>query len=151
MLYQVVSISMIETNKWLMDKERFPYPVTMMTGHMLVSWVGATCLRFCCPAFFPSLVDLEITWWFRAKFMLIGGFFATSIICSNAAYLYCSLPFLQVMKECNIALVYTFAVICGVDALRRCSVMLLGVILIGTSLTVHGEMHFQMIGFLLQI
>lgn len=73
------------------------------------------------------------------------------MVFGNAAYSQLSLPFLQVMKESNIVIVYALAILCGVDLLSRCRIILLATILLGTLVAVHGEMHFKLIGFLLQL
>jgi drug/metabolite transporter (DMT)-like permease len=151
LLYIVASASMIETNKWLMSPGNFPYPLTLTTNHMLVSVILANCLRFFCPAAFPALEKLHVSPWFCLKFVPIGAAFALSIVCGNGAYSYLSVSFLQVMKQANIVIIYTMSVICSLEALRRCSVMLLAGTLCGTLLAVHGEMHFKLIGFLLQL
>merc|ERR1719460_1356096 len=55
------------------------------------------------------------------------------------------------MKQGNVVIIYTMSVLCGLEALRRCSIVLLAGTLCGTLLAIHGEMHFQVIGFLLQL
>lgn len=150
-VYNAISATMIETNKWLMQPGHFPYPLTMTANHMLTSFFLANVFRMCCPSAYPALENIEVTAGFLSKFLPIGCMFATSIVCGNAAYQYLSVPFLQVMKQCNVATIYAFSVICGLDALRKCSIKLLAITLIGTTLTVHGELQFQLTGFLLQI
>merc|ERR1719215_1056182 len=118
---------------------------------MPVSWLLAGCLSRICPSAFPSLDKIEVTRSFCLKFVPIGAAFALSIVCGNAAYQYLSVSFLQVMKQCNIVVVYSFSVIAGLEALRRCSVALLFGTFCGTMLAVHGEMHFKLIGFALQV
>jgi len=92
-----------------------------------------------------------VTPWFCLKFLPIGAAFATSIVCGNAAYGYLSVSFLQIMKQSNIVVIYSLSVLCGLEALRRCSVVLLVATVSGTMLAVHGEMHFKIAGFLLQL
>jgi hypothetical protein len=116
-----------------------------------MSLVLANCLRAFRPAAFPALQQIEVNRWFCLKFVPIGAAFALSMVCGNAAYQYLSVPFLQIMKQCNIAVIYTFSVLCGLEALRRCSVTLLLITLCGTTLAVHGELHFNLTGFLLQV
>merc|ERR1719181_1576480 len=104
-------------------------------------------MRLVCPSAFPAMQDLEVTPWFCMKFIPIGAAFALSIVCGNGAYEYLSVSFLQIMKQCNIVTIYTFSVLCGLEALRKCSVVLLLGTLIGTMMAVHGELHFQFAGF----
>merc|ERR1719443_1284718 len=101
-----------------------------------MSLVLANCLRWCCPSAFPSLDKLCVTPWFCMKFLPIGAAFALSIVCGNGAYEFLSVSFLQIMKQCNVVLIYTCSVICGLEALRRCSVVLLLFTLCGTMMAV---------------
>merc|ERR1740117_456630 len=55
------------------------------------------------------------------------------------------------MKQSNIVVIYTLSVLCGLEGLRRCSVLLLFGTLCGTMLAVQGEMHFKLIGFALPV
>jgi drug/metabolite transporter (DMT)-like permease len=151
LIYVCVSACMIESNKWLMREGHFPYPMTLTMNHMTMSLVLANLLRLVRPSAFPAMRDLEVTPWFCMKFLPIGAAFALSIVCGNGAYQYLSVSFLQIMKQCNVVLIYTLSVICGLEALRRCSVVLLLFTLCGTLLAVHGELHFQLIGFVLQV
>merc|ERR1719487_2054819 len=107
-------------------------------SHMLTSWVLASCLRLIYPSAFPALQHIEVTRWFCLKFVPIGAAFALSIVCGNGAYQYLSVSFLQIMKQCNVVIIYAFSVLCGLEALRRCSVALLFGTLCGTMLAVHG-------------
>lgn len=149
--YIIVSAVMIESNKWLMEKDHFPFPVTLTTFHMLMSFVWASTLRSVRPQFFPALQSIEVTPRFCMKFLPIGVPFAVSLICGNWAYRYLSVSFLQVMKQSNIVTVYIFSVIAGLEALRRSSVVLLAGVLFGALMAVEGEMHFVLVGFLLQV
>lgn len=134
-----------------MQKAHFPYPWTMAAGHMIMSSVLANVLRFFCPSAFPSLANVETTWCFRLKFIPIGAAFAISMVCGNAAYQHLSVPFLQIIKECNIVIVYIFSVLVGLEVFRRCSVSILAITLFGAILSVLGEIHFSAFGFALQV
>lgn len=85
------------------------------------------------------------------KFLPIGAFFALSIVCGNAAYQHLSVSFLQIMKESNIAVVYGFSVVVGLEAVRRCSLSLLAITLFGSIVAVMNEMHFNIFGFFIQL
>jgi hypothetical protein len=150
-IYIVCSAAMIESNKWLMLADHFPYPIAMTTNHMFTSLILANCLRFACPSAFPSLEKLEVNWRFLLKFVPIGAAFALSIVCGNGAYRYLSVSFLQCMKQWNVALIYFFSVLFGLEALRRCSIILLAGTLCGTFMAIQGELHFQLLGFTLQV
>jgi drug/metabolite transporter (DMT)-like permease len=148
--YNCVSAVLIRTNKGLMHHDGFPYPLTLVSTQMLTCWLLSSCLRLCVPALFPSLEHVDVTWSFGLKLLAIGTLFATSVVFSTAAYQYLSVPFLQVMKHCNVVLIYAFSLLCGLDTLTRCSSVLLLMTVLGTVMNVEGELDFQLFGFLIQ-
>jgi len=149
--YIGLSALMIESNKWLMAPDRFPYPCALTINHMIMSTFLANSLRFVKPQLFPAYENIRITPRFLLQFVAIGVPFAASLVCSNWAYKYLSVSFLQIMKQSNIVTIYCFSVIAGLEALRRCNVILLAMILAGAILAVKGELHFVMTGFILQV
>lgn len=154
-LYVGASSGLIAFNKFLMEEDRFPFAIALVLGHMLVSFVCALTLYLCAPSLFPSLQDPESRKQIDAalilkKFLPLSIFFAGTLVLSNQAYLYCSLAFLQMMKEGNLVLVYTF---CVLLSLERFQWRLVGVILfisVSTALTIYGEIRFVWIGFVIQ-
>lgn len=150
-MYILVSSLMIESNKWLMHKDRFPYPVTLTASHMFVSFMLAVCLRMVAPSCFPALDRVEVNFQFLRKFLPIGIPFALSIVCGNWAYKYLSVSFLQIMKESNIVTIYVLSVLVGLEDLRRSSIILLLCVFSGGVMAIHGELHFVLAGFMLQV
>jgi hypothetical protein len=148
--YIVLSAAMIESNKWLMVGGRYPYPIMLTSGHMLVSFVLANILRLICPSLFPAAQNLSITPKFCLKFLPIGIPFAMSLVCGNWAYKYLSVSFLQIMKQSNVVTIYIFSAMVGLEAMRRCSSIILLGVLTGAFLAIRGELHFVWFGFLLQ-
>jgi len=73
------------------------------------------------------------------------------IVCSNQAYLYCSVPFLQFMKEWNIALVFMFSCFVGLQTCDRVKSFVIIWIVIAGSVAVSGKMIFSHVGFCIQL
>lgn len=74
-----------------------------------------------------------------------------SLICGNEAYRYSSVSFLQMMKEAQVVLVYFVGLLVGLEkgfSLRNFTILIFVVGM--ASLAVYGEMHFMLLGFLLQ-
>merc|ERR550525_31274 len=85
------------------------------------------------------------------KFIVpIGCCFAVMLYGSNRAYLYCSVAFLQFMKEANVVLVFLFSAIAGLQMVNRQRLVVITWVILGSSLCVSGEVHFVFLGFLLQ-
>jgi hypothetical protein len=88
---------------------------------------------------------------FIRKLIPLSIFFAASICCSNQAYVYCSVPFLQMCKEMNIVMVYLGTLMFGMEKFNMSTFGLLFCVLVGCCMSIHGEMKFSAIGFTYQI
>eukprot|EP00448_Togula_jolla_P008893 CAMPEP_0170597172 /NCGR_PEP_ID=MMETSP0224-20130122/15562_1 /TAXON_ID=285029 /ORGANISM="Togula jolla, Strain CCCM 725" /LENGTH=289 /DNA_ID=CAMNT_0010921619 /DNA_START=255 /DNA_END=1124 /DNA_ORIENTATION=+ len=83
-------------------------------------------------------------------FLPLGCFFATALYASNKAYLYCSVAFLQFMKEGNVVLAFLLCCAVGLQRMDRVKGVVVVWILAGSWMCVHGELNFTMIGFVIQ-
>lgn len=150
-LYIAVSAALIQLNKHLMHKDRFPFAMALSTGHMFMTCFCSNVLYQIKPSLFPAMAKTEgqrlkmLRW-----FLPLGLLFAIGLSCSNRAYLYCTVPFLQFMKESNVAVVFALAVCAGLQKCTRTRIFVLLWIMLGAGMAIHGEVHFVFIGFSIQ-
>merc|ERR1719387_3122058 len=85
-----------------------------------------------------------------AKTSSICVLFSGQLILTNTAYLKSSVPFLQMMKETNIVWIYLISTVASLEPFQIQRLLLILLILLATGLTIHGEMHFSLSGFLIQ-
>lgn len=152
----VLSVSLINFNKYLMQAGRFPYAAVLVLLHMGFCSVLAFILRRAAPGLFPSLTDPDKRVEVDSKFMLrgalpIGVTFTVSLVCANLAYAHLSVAFLQMLKETNIVLVYVFSLLAAVEVFSWRQVQVIMFAVFAASLTIRGEMHFSWKGFLIQM
>jgi len=150
-LYISVSAGLIHFNKHLMHRERFPYALPLTAFHMITTFSLCGILYLVKPSFFPGMEKtagrrLQLLRWF----MPLGMLFAIALYCSNRAYIYCNVAFLQFMKECNVALVFALSCLVGLNTCTRTRVFILMWVMIGASIAVVGEVHFVWFGFFIQ-
>ncbi|PHH86126.1 hypothetical protein CDD83_10687 [Cordyceps sp. RAO-2017] len=121
-------------NKWIIDSAGFRYPVFLTCWHLVFStklcMTPSLYLRTVCP---------------------IGVLYSASLVCSNLAYLYLSVPFIQILKSSS-----PVAVLLASWAWRLADPSLgtLGNVLFvtaGIAVASVGEIHFSLTGFLYQI
>lgn len=150
--YITASASLITFNKYLMHENRFPYAKALTATHMLVTFSMSLILYTVAPSLYPTMAKAKANWRTLMKYLIpLGALFALALYCSNRAYLYCSVSFLQFCKEGNVALVFAMSCAVGLQAFSWTKVAILTVVVSGCSLCAHGELNFVMIGFLLQI
>merc|ERR1719456_321682 len=84
-------------------------------------------------------------------FLPIAMFASISLVAGNEAYRYSSVAFLQMMKEAQVVVVYLLGLLVGLErtfsARHFCT---LAFVACSATIAVYGEVHFRMIGFLLQ-
>jgi hypothetical protein len=119
--------------------------------HMSASLVLCSLVLLARPSAMPSVEACKGKMAKLYKYLApIGFLFAIMLYGSNRAYLYCSVAFLQFMKEANVVLVFTFSALAGLQFFNRQRVVVIGWVILGSSLCVHGELNFVFIGFMLQ-
>uniref|UniRef100_A0A7S2AQF0 Sugar phosphate transporter domain-containing protein n=1 Tax=Alexandrium andersonii TaxID=327968 RepID=A0A7S2AQF0_9DINO len=151
-LYISVSAGLIHFNKHLMHPDRFPFAMVLTSLHMLTTTLLCGLLFLVRPSLFPSMERTAGRRWQLLRwFAPLGALFAAGLYCSNRAYLYCSVAFLQFMKEANVALVFGLSCLAGLQECSRSKLLVLAWILLGASIAVVGEVHFVWFGFAIQL
>merc|ERR1719215_1576181 len=84
------------------------------------------------------------------NFAPVSVLFILGVVCSNIAYLYCNVAFLQFMKEWNVALVFFMSCIAGSQVCDRTKFVVLSWIVGFSCMAVTGDMAFSRWGFLIQ-
>mmetsp|Transcript_66030 Transcript_66030/g.214791 ORF Transcript_66030/g.214791 Transcript_66030/m.214791 type:complete len:349 (-) Transcript_66030:123-1169(-) len=150
--YIVVSASLIRFNKFLMNKDRFPYSMCLTSCHMSMSFSLCLVLYLVKPGAFPGVANSEGKKLLVLKWMApIGVAFAVSLYTSNQAYIYCSVTFLQFMKEGNVIIAFLLSCAVGLQAMNRVRCAIIAWIITGSAMAVTGEVHFVLIGFVFQL
>jgi len=151
LFYIIVSASLIRFNKLMMDKDHFPFSLALSAIHMAMSTICCSVLYLVAPSLMPKMEEtkgqrLELMKWF----LPIGVCFAIMLFGSNQAYLYCSVTFLQFMKEGNVMIVFLLSCAVGLQCLNRTRAFVIMWVIAGASITISGEISFSLIGFALQ-
>merc|ERR1719333_1404440 len=152
-LYIVLSSCLINYNKFLMHPGRFPHAIPLTAFHMVVSFVmsglGYACLE---KYSYPGMeIVKENPRDFMRKLAPLSILFAVSICCSNQAYIYCSVPFLQMCKEMNVVLIYLAGLLLAVEKYNGQTLAILFIVMIGCWMSIHGEMNPSGDGFAIQM
>eukprot|EP00929_Paragymnodinium_shiwhaense_P105648 TRINITY_DN70697_c0_g2_i1.p1 TRINITY_DN70697_c0_g2~~TRINITY_DN70697_c0_g2_i1.p1 ORF type:complete len:386 (-),score=57.96 TRINITY_DN70697_c0_g2_i1:130-1287(-) len=149
------SVSQIFFNKWLLQEQQFPYPAALTCMHMCSGSLFALTALVVRPQLFWGLATLKRSPEGMPRtvcrlFLPIGVLYAGNLVLANEAYQYCSVAFLQMMKEGNIALVYVLGIFAGLDSFDWTRTCLLGFILMSTLGFVVGDVRFSTTGFMIQ-
>merc|ERR1719326_341145 len=150
-LYIAISAALINFNKFLMSEDRFPFSMMLTTLHMATSWICCLLLYVCVPSLFPSMSRTHGKMLTVLKYFLpLAALFSVGVVLSNQAYLYCSVAFLQFMKQANVALVFGLSCLTGSQSPDRMKLVVVCWVITGSAMAVTGEVRFMLIGFLIQ-
>jgi len=151
-MYIVTSCGLISFNKHLMSGP-FPHALHLTTMHMASCTLYSLCLYSCAGAkLYPTMNNALANWIQVFKYMLpLGLLFATALYCSNKAYSYSSVAFLQFIKESNVVLMFFLSCLAGLQIFSWKKVGILSIVIGGCYLCITGEMNFLMLGLVLQL
>lgn len=150
--YIGISGGLITSNKYILTSGGFPFPMALSAFHMAMTTFLSVCCYTVAPSWYPSMTRAKDKWLTLVKFLVpIAVLFAISLYAGNRSYMYCGVAFLQFMKESNVAIVFIFSCIAGLQSPSWRKFAVIVGIISGSSLCVRGELHFVLMGFLLQL
>lgn len=150
--FMAVSGSLIGLNKYLLQKDRFPFPLHLVLLQAAVGTGAASFLYVVKPSLFPSLtgtsrvVTIDIGF-ITKKCVPIAILFAGELVFGNAALGVIDLTFMQFMKEGNVVLVYALSLIVALESFSWQKLSVLLCIFLSTVLCVRGQADFSFVGF----
>ncbi|RPA97341.1 TPT-domain-containing protein [Choiromyces venosus 120613-1] len=146
-----LSSAVIIFNKWILDPKTTNFPIFLTTWHLVFSCVATQIL-----ARTSTLLDGRKAVKMTGKVYLraicpIGLFFSLSLICSNKAYLYLSVSFIQMLKATTPVAVLIAAWTLGVESPNLGILKKVTFIVIGVMIASYGEILFDASGFIFQV
>eukprot|EP00419_Tripos_fusus_P004200 CAMPEP_0172677804 /NCGR_PEP_ID=MMETSP1074-20121228/14934_1 /TAXON_ID=2916 /ORGANISM="Ceratium fusus, Strain PA161109" /LENGTH=379 /DNA_ID=CAMNT_0013495705 /DNA_START=35 /DNA_END=1174 /DNA_ORIENTATION=+ len=130
----------------------FPFVTFLMLWHMFLAVVFTNIIRFTAPELMPAVAQNKVTFRMYMKNIApVGICLAGSLVLSNAAYVFISVGYIQMVKSCTSSIVYMVAVLVGEEIFCiRCGASLL-LICTGVAAASVGELDFNIFGFSLQV
>lgn len=151
LVYIAISAALINYNKYLVHPDRFPFAQCLTLLHVTMTFVMSTALYFVVPSVFPTMEKTRGQQGNILKlFAPLSLAFTLSVVCANKAYLYSEVPFLQFMKQSNVAMIFIVSCIVGTQKFDAQKGLVIAAILTGVCASVQGEVHFVLLGFLIQ-
>jgi len=150
--YVLVSATLIRFNKSLMHRDRFPYAMALTSLHMAAASLCCLVLYQCRPGDFPAMAQTRgDRLWVLKWFVPIGLVYALGLAAANYAYFYCSIVFVQFMRQGNIFLVFLMSCVLGLQRMTALRLLIIMVIIGGQAIAVSDETGLIWIGFFVQL
>jgi len=149
-IWIVLSSAVIIYNNYLYNTLNFRYPVFLVTFHLTFAAIGTRILQRT-TNLLEGTKDIHMSKDMFVKSILpIGLLFSGSLILSNTAYLYLSVSYIQMLKAFTpvaiLLIQWTFRL---QDPNKKLAIIVL-MISSGVALASHGELRFNLIGFITQ-
>jgi intracellular septation protein A len=147
--WSVASSGIIFLNKYIMDADGFHFPMALsclgMTTSSVCSYVAVVHLKV-----IPQTIEINRAFWF-GRALPIGVFGALTLYFGNLAYLYISVPFIQMLKGMTPIITLVIGVLFGIDAFTMPLCASLAIIGLGVALSSYAEASFVLAGFLAMV
>ncbi|KAF8155826.1 triose-phosphate transporter family-domain-containing protein [Crassisporium funariophilum] len=145
-----LSSAVIIYNNYIYNTLNFKYPVFLVTFHLGFAAIGTRVLQRT-THLLDGVKDVHMSKeMFVRSILPIGLLFSGSLILSNTAYLYLSVSYIQMLKAFTpvaiLLISWTFRI---QDPNKKLAVIVL-MISTGVALASHGELRFNLLGFLTQ-
>ncbi|CEL04719.1 hypothetical protein ASPCAL05844 [Aspergillus calidoustus] len=137
-------------NKWILEYTPFKYPILLTTWHLLFATLATQLLAHTTPllsarASLPMNARI-----YMARIAPIGLLYSASLVCSNVAYVYLNVGFIQMLKAAGPVVTLLTSYMWSVTELTVGKVVNILVIAVSVGVTVSGEMRFSWVGVALQ-
>ncbi|KAL3482849.1 triose-phosphate transporter family-domain-containing protein [Aspergillus germanicus] len=137
-------------NKWILEYTPFKYPILLTTWHLLFATLATQLLAHTTPLLsarksFPMNARI-----YMARIAPIGLLYSASLVCSNVAYVYLNVGFIQMLKAAGPVVTLLTSYLWSVTELTAGKVVNILVIAVSVGVTVSGEMRFSWVGVALQ-
>lgn len=144
--WSVASAGLIYLNKYIMATDGFRFPMALSFLGMVTS---SACSYVAIVHFkvIPQTIEITRKFWFT-RALPIGVFGALTLYFGNVAYLYISVPFIQMLKGMTPVITLCVGVLFQVDAFTTPLCASLIVIAVGVAISSYGEAAFVLAGFL---
>ncbi|KAL4870314.1 hypothetical protein BDV12DRAFT_195462 [Aspergillus spectabilis] len=138
-------------NKWILESTPFRYPILLTTWHLLFATL-ATQLLARTTTLLNGRKSIKMTpKLYISRIAPIGVLYSGSLVCSNMAYLYLNVGFVQMIKASGPVITLLTSSIYSVTTLSISKVMNILFITGSVALTVSGEIQFSWVGVAIQV
>jgi len=146
-----LSSAVIIFNKWILHTKQFRYPIFLTTWHLIFS-TAMTQILARCTSVLDSRKKVPMTGRVYLRAIVpIGLFFSLSLMFSNAAYLFLSVAFIQMLKATTPVAVLMVTWGLGIAPPNMKTLANVSIIVVGVIIASLGEIKFVMFGFVVQI
>ncbi|GLI60866.1 hypothetical protein VaNZ11_003083 [Volvox africanus] len=146
-LWIFLSTLVIMVNKYVLAYAGFPFPVALTLTHMgFCSAIAFVLIK----TGFVAPVNMDLRTYCR-NVLPIAALFSGTLWLGNAAYLYLSVAFIQMLKAQMPVTVFFVGVLLGTEKYTLLYALNMVVVAVGIATASYGELNFNVVGVVFQI
>ncbi|EFJ44764.1 hypothetical protein VOLCADRAFT_82602 [Volvox carteri f. nagariensis] len=145
-LWIFLSALVIMVNKYVLTYADFPFPIALTLTHMAFCSALAFLII---KAGFVDTVHMDSTTYLK-NVIPIAALFSGTLWLGNAAYLYLSVAFIQMLKATMPVTVFLVGVLLGTEKYSVLYALNMVVVAVGVATASYGELNFDLIGVIFQ-
>ncbi|KAL4884181.1 hypothetical protein BJY04DRAFT_206027 [Aspergillus karnatakaensis] len=135
-------------NKWILEST--PFPILLTTWHLLFATLATQLLARTTPLLSSRKTINMTPKLYITRIAPIGVLYSGSLVCSNMAYLYLNVGFIQMLKASGPVITLLTSALYGVTTLTAPKTLNVLFITASVALTVSSEIQFSWVGVALQ-
>ncbi|GIL81177.1 hypothetical protein Vretimale_12766 [Volvox reticuliferus] len=146
-LWIFLSALVIMVNKYVLAYAGFPFPIALTLSHMaFCSAIAFVLIR----TGFVAPVNMDSRTYCR-NVLPIAALFSGTLWLGNAAYLYLSVAFIQMLKATMPVTVFLVGVLLGTERYTLLYALNMAVVAVGVATASYGELNFNLVGVVFQV
>ncbi|KNC79939.1 hypothetical protein SARC_07688 [Sphaeroforma arctica JP610] len=146
--WAATSTTLILLNNYILNEDGFHYPILLCSLGQLCSYLGS--FFFIHMGWAEQNVHLTPEQYVK-QILPIGLMSAGTLATGNAAYMYLSVSFIQMLKAGTPAITLFCLFMFGMINIRKDLLIAVGLIVIGCAASAYGEIAFSIIGFMMMV
>ncbi|KAG2499145.1 hypothetical protein HYH03_002728 [Edaphochlamys debaryana] len=145
-LWIFLSALVIMVNKYVLAYSGFPFPIALTLTHMaFCSALAFVIIRLG----FVETIHMDSSTYFK-NVVPIAALFSGTLWLGNAAYLYLSVAFIQMLKAMMPITVFSVGVLMGTEKYSPMYALNMVVVAVGVAAASYGELNFNLVGVIFQ-
>ncbi|KAK9239935.1 triose-phosphate transporter family-domain-containing protein [Lipomyces kononenkoae] len=145
-----ISSSVILFNKAILYNSRFPFPIFLTTWHLVFSALATQILCRTTNLYSPQSLDISKSVYLR-RIIPIAIFYSLALVCSNQAYMYLNISFIQMLKATTPVAVFIVSYVLRQETFRLDVLENIWIIVFGVFVASFGEINFSVRGVAIEM
>ncbi|KAK9473984.1 triose-phosphate transporter family-domain-containing protein [Dipodascopsis tothii] len=146
----MISSFVVLFNKWILYNSNFKFPIFLTTWHLLFSATATQLMSHFNVYYRKKDLYMEPAVYVR-RIVPIALFYSLSLVCSNKAYLYLNVSFIQMLKGFMPVAVFVISYVFELETFKLDAVANLWLIVFGIMLSSMGEINLDYRGVVFEV